>query len=152
LESATLQYADVNGESPITNFGSPLTITSIDLVYNEVISGNNSSGAVTLSAITNPPSTKCIAVVLPSEYAIPGTKGGILPTGTYPIVDMTYLLANADGNPSTQLAATQTLVNSPYNSSITSKVTTVGSGTGLALLTLGTGAFSSTAPGDCLTD
>lgn len=146
-----LQLADVNGTSPTANFGTALTLQPADYKTNNVISTtNNSNGQAVLSAISNPPSTSCIVLVNPENYATP-TKGGLVPTGTYPIVAISYFLGNAQNNETSDLAATQALVDAPYNSTITSKVTTVGKGTGLAFLTLSSTAFSATAPGDCLT-
>jgi len=146
-----LQFGNVNGKSPTANFGSALTITSSALVYNEVISGtNNTNGTAALVAISSPPATQCIALVPPSSYAVPGSRGGILPSTSYPIVGVSYLLGNAQGNLTADLASTQGLVNAPYNSTITGSVTTIGGTTGLAFLSLGTGAFSATAPGACL--
>lgn len=148
--SPGLQFADVNGKSPTANFGSPLTITSADLVYNEVISStNNTNGTAALSAISSAPSTQCIALVPPADYAIPGSRGGIVPSTSYPIVAVSYLLGNAQGN-GTDLAATRGLLEAPYNSTITGSVTTIGSGTGLAFLTLGSGAFTEADVGACL--
>jgi phosphate transport system substrate-binding protein len=145
-----LQLASIAGKSPITNFGSPLTITSAAVVYNEVISTTNATnGTAQLTAITSPPSTQCIALVPPADYAVAGSKGGIVPSTSYPIVAISYFLGNAQSN-GTDLTNTANLVNAPYNSTITGSVTTVGSGKGLAFLTLGTGAFSATAPGACL--
>jgi phosphate transport system substrate-binding protein len=146
-----LQFAKVNGVSP-ASFGAALTITSAALEPNEVISStNNTNGTAALQAISSPPATKCIYLVIPADYAVPGSKGSILASTSYPIVGVSYLLGNANGNESTDQAAIVDIVNSPYSSAITSKVTTIGSGTGLAFLTLGSGAFSATAPGACIT-
>ena len=154
LSSLALQVADVNSKSPVTNFGTALPITSAAVVYNEVISSTNATnGAAQLTAIASPPSTKCIALVPPADYAIAGSKGGIIPSTSYPIVAVSYLLGNAQGNPSADLTNSQNLVDAPYNATITGGVTTFGSGTGLALLNLGTApnqAFLPTAPGACL--
>ena len=145
-----LQFADVNSTSPTANFGTALTITGSALVYNEVISGTNSAnGTAAIVALSNPPSTQCIALVKPANYAIPGSSGGIVPTGTYPIVAIAYLLANVEGNGS-DLTNTRGLLESPYNSTIKSSVTTVGPETGLAFLTLGTNAFTAADVGSCL--
>jgi phosphate transport system substrate-binding protein len=137
-----LQYADVNGESPLTNFGSPLTINSGDLVYNKAVSGNGS-----ITAISGAPSTDCIALIPPADYVVPGS--GILPTGTYPIVTVSYLLGNANGN-GTDLAAVRGLLASPYNATLRSSITTIGPGTGLAFFTLGRGSFTAAQVSSCL--
>jgi phosphate transport system substrate-binding protein len=138
--SPQLPIADVNGTSPVSDFGSPFTIPPADVVYNEVISSsNNANGTAALQAINSlsgvisPPSTRCIALIQPADYAGPGVKATIVPAGTYPIMAISYLLANTDGN-GTDLSTTQGLLTSPYNSAITSQVSTIGPGTGLAFL------------------
>jgi phosphate transport system substrate-binding protein len=99
----------------------------------------------------NPPTTQCIVLVKPWLYAKPGGPGGIVPTGSYPIVAMSYLLGNSIGNES-DLSNIQGLLTAPYNPGITSQVTTIGPGTGLAFLTLGTGAFTMSQVEGCLND
>jgi phosphate transport system substrate-binding protein len=141
----SLQYADVSGLSPTANFGSTLTLNSDDVVYNEAITGANSTGQATYGAISGAPSTECIALVPPSAYA-PG--GDIVPSTTYPIVAISYLLGNTDGNGS-DLANTQGLLTAPYTSSITSSVTTIGAGTGLAFLNV-SAAFTASQVSGCL--
>jgi phosphate transport system substrate-binding protein len=160
-----LQFADVAGKSPTANFGSPLPIAASDVVFNQVISGtNNTNGTAALEALSTgsstPPPTgsKCIVLVPPADYATAGSRGGIVPSTSYPIVAISYLLANAQGTESTDLTNTRNLVNAPYNSTITGSVTTIGpaplgptqTGTGLAFLTVASGAFSGTAPGTCV--
>jgi phosphate transport system substrate-binding protein len=151
-----LQFAKVNGASPTANFGSPLTITGTDIVYNEVINtANNANGTAQLEAIsaipgvTNPPTTQCIALVKPALYAKPSVPGGIVPSGTYPIVAVSYLLGNNNDN-GTDLSFVKGVLTSPYTSAITSKVTTIGPGTGLAFLTLGSGAFTTSQISGCV--
>ncbi|MBB6244397.1 substrate-binding domain-containing protein [Rhodanobacter sp. MP1X3] len=153
LGLTTLQLADVASKSPTANFGTPLVIGSTDVVYNEVINPTNATnGTAQVEALTSPPSTECIALVPPTDYAIPGSRGGIVPSTSYPIVAVSYFLGNAQGNISTDLASTAKLVDAPYNATITGSVTTVGSGTGLAFLNItnaGTN-FTATSPGACL--
>jgi phosphate transport system substrate-binding protein len=145
-----LQYADVNSTSPVNNFGLN-SLTSGDFSYNYVINTvNATNGTAQMQAISSPPSTKCIALVNPAEYAVAGTKGGLIPTGDYPIIAVSYFLSNATGTESGDLTNVQNLLNAPYNSTITGSVTTVGATKGLLFLTLGTGAFSATAPGSCI--
>lgn len=146
----SLVLANVNSKSPTTNFGSALTLPGAAIVYNEVIgSTNNTNGTATLSAISGAPSTQCIALVAPANYAVAGSKGSVVPSTSYPIVAISYLLGNAQSN-GTDLTNTANLVNAPYNSTLQSAATLVGPGKGLAFLTLGTGAFTATAPGACL--
>lgn len=153
LSLPKLQLANVAGKSPISNFGSPLTLPAAAVVFNEVISTSNTLiGTAQLSPIgSGAPATQCIALVPPANYAVPGSKGGIVPTTSYPIVAVSYFLGNAQAN-GTDLTNTANLVDAPFNSAITSLVTTVGPGTGLAFLSLpASGApFSKTAPGACL--
>lgn len=133
-----LQIADVNGTNPITNFNvSPITLFSD--ATNAVISNtNNPNGTPVIQPITNPPGTKCIVMVKPSTYAVPGTGlVHIIPPGSYPIVAFSYFLGNSAGN-GADLAATQDLVTSPYSSAITSQVTPVGGLEFIALVPYGT--------------
>jgi phosphate transport system substrate-binding protein len=134
-----LQFADVEGTSPVNNFTSALTVRAVSVVTNNVIGTiNNSNGTPEVRAITDPPSTKCIVLVKPADYAVPGTiPGYINPTGNYPIVAVSYLLGNSTGN-GTDLSNTQTLVTAPYNSTIQGEVTTIGGTTGLQFLNIGT--------------
>lgn len=83
----------------------------------------------TVAAIVPAPTTQCILLVKPDSYA--------LPSSGYPIVAISNLLANAQGNGS-DLLAIANLLGAPYNATIQSSVATIGSGKGLAFLT-GTG-------------
>jgi phosphate transport system substrate-binding protein len=154
-----LQFADVNGESPVTNFGTALNVPATAVVFNEVINTTNATNGTAqleaisaISGVTNPPTTSCIALVKPSLYAKPGTLGGLVPSGSYPIVAISYLLGNAIGN-GTDLTNTQNLLAFPYTVT-QSNVTTIGSGTGLAFLTPtgATPAYSATSIKGCLTN
>lgn len=148
-----LALAKVNGRDPLTDFGAPVNVNVAAIVYNELIgSNNNGNGTATVTPILSAPPTQCIALVPPASYAVAGSKGGLLPTSSYPIVAISYLLGNAQSNEPIDLVATQNLVNAPYNATVKSLVSPglIGPGTGLAFLNLGTGAFSPTAPGACL--
>lgn len=145
-----LQFADVNSKSPQTNFGTALAVPASAVVFNEVISStNNANGTAALSAISNAPATKCIALIPPADYAVPGSRGGIVPSTSYPIVAISYLMGNTDGN-GTDLAATQGLLASPYDSTVQSSVTTIGGTTGLAFLSPASGAFTGSQVSGCL--
>jgi phosphate transport system substrate-binding protein len=154
-----LQFADVNGASPVTNFAGTLDVRATAVVFNEVISATNATNGTAqleaigaISGVTNPPpNTLCIAVVKPSIYDKAGIPGGVLPSGSYPIVAISYLLGNAIGN-GPDLANTQNLLAFPYTVT-QSNVTTIGPGTGLAFLTLTgtTPAYSATSIKACLT-
>jgi phosphate transport system substrate-binding protein len=150
----TIGIADVNGLSPTANFTSKITVTASDLDYNSVINGANSTtGEAVVSTISSlisgsntAPSTQCIALVNPAEYAVPGN---MVPTTSYPIVAISYLLANAQGN-SGDLTNTRGLLEAPYNSTIQTAATDIGGETGLQFLTLSKGSFTSAQVGTCL--
>lgn len=146
-----LQVADVNGASPTINFSEQLVVPALSVVTNNVISQTNASnGRPQIQAIPNL-STECIKMVNPMRYALANNfVGSINPAGNYPIIAVSYLLGNTVGN-GTDLASTQALMNAPYNTTIQSKVTTMGSTTGLQFLNV-SAAFSATAPGACLTN
>ena len=154
-----LQFADVNGTSPTANFGTALNVPAAAVVFNEVINTTNASNGTAqleaisaISGVTNPPTTSCIALVKPALYAKPGALGGVVPSGSYPIVAISYLLANAIGN-GTDLTNTKNLLAFPYTVT-QSNVTTIGGTTGLAFLTPTgtTPAYSATSIKACLTN
>ncbi|WP_158241439.1 substrate-binding domain-containing protein [Dyella sp. AD56] len=122
-----LLYATVNNLDPINDFGNAaLPISSSSVNYNYVISGANATtGRPTMAAISGAPSTQCIALVDPSAYANPSSG--------YPIVAVSYLLANSANNGSDKTAV-QNLMWAPYNSTITGSVKTIGKATGLSFL------------------
>lgn len=109
-----LQFGNINGTNPVTNFNVS-TLTTLSIATNQVINGNNTDGTPALSLISPAPSTKCIVIVRPNQYAKPSSlSGSIVPVGSYPIVAVSYFLGNSTGN-NTDLATTQGLVTSPYN-------------------------------------
>jgi phosphate transport system substrate-binding protein len=126
---AGIQYAEVDGQNP-ANFGAPFALPAGSLVYNEVIASGvyGTQGQPTLAAISGAPSNQCIELVNPTAYANP--------TGVYPIMAVSYLLGNAVGNPSADVAHIRGLLGAPFNSVITgsSSLTQFGVGKGLALL------------------
>ncbi len=119
--------ATVNGKDPFNDFGaSPLSISSTSINYNSVINGADATtGRPVIAAIANAPATQCIALVDPSAYANPSSG--------YPIVAVSYLLANSANNGS-DTTAVKNLMWAPYNSAITSQVSTIGQFTGLSFL------------------
>jgi phosphate transport system substrate-binding protein len=158
VTNPALQLAYVNGASPVTNFGAALLVPATAVVFNEVINTTNATnGTAQLEAISaiagvTPPTTSCIALVKPSLYARPGTLGGLMASGSYPIVAISYLLGNAIGNGS-DLTNTQNLLAFPYTVT-QSNVTTIGPGTGFAFLTPtgSTPAYSASSIKGCLTN
>jgi len=135
-----LPYATVNNLDPVNNFGnSPLPISNSSINYNYVISGADATtGRPTMAAISGAPSTQCIALVDPSAYANPSSG--------YPIVAVSYLLANSANNGSDK-GAVQNLIWAPYNSTITGSVKTIGAATGLSFLSTG---FTQSAVQGCV--
>jgi len=110
------------GINPSTGFGT--TAVPVTLVFDQAISDSNTvagqNGALLNGRpILTPLSTtsQCIAVVNPNDYADP--------TSGYPILAVTYLLGNAQGNGS-DAAAVRGLLFSPYNKTTRSSVTKIG--------------------------
>lgn len=108
--------------NPSTGFGP--TAVPVNLVFDQAISdsvtvaGQNGAllgGRPILTPLTT--TSQCIAVVNPSDYADPSTG--------YPILAVTYLLGNAQGNGS-DAAAVRGLLFSPYNKTTRSSVTKIG--------------------------
>ncbi|WP_266157142.1 substrate-binding domain-containing protein [Dyella silvatica] len=130
VNNAAAQFATVNGFDPVADLSNKITISSSSVVYNSAINGADpTTGKAVVSAISPAPSTSCIALVQPSAYAIQSSG--------YPIVAVSYLLGNSNGN-GTDAANVRTLLGAPYNSTITNAVTTIGNTslnqTGLAFL------------------
>jgi len=100
--------------SPLTGFGvTPQPVfLSYDLAIADVVSPN---GRPVLTPL--PTTSQCIAVVDPSSYADPSSG--------YPILNVSYLLANAQGN-GAETAAVRGLLFSPYNKTTRPQVTRIG--------------------------
>jgi phosphate transport system substrate-binding protein len=134
--AASISFAKVNGRDPLADLGDPTThklqIASTDVVFNQVISGADpTTGAAVLAAISPVPTTSCVALVKPSSYATPAPS-----SPGYPIVAVSYLLGNSNGNGRQDTAPTQRLLSAPYNTAITgsASLTKIGAGTGLVFL------------------
>lgn len=108
--------------NPATGFGS--TPMAVNIIFDRVVADSTTiagwNGA-TLSGrpVMNPLSTtnQCIAIVDPNDYADPSTG--------YPILAVSYLLANAQGNGS-DAAPLRGLLFSPYNKTTRPSVTKIG--------------------------
>jgi phosphate transport system substrate-binding protein len=127
-------FATINGTDPIVDFGDPssgrFTINSADLIYNELIAGTDSnSGQAVFVAVSPPLGTNCIALVKPAAYAVPSASS------SYPIVAISYLLGNSNGNGS-DTTNVRNLFGAPYNGVLTgsTNLTTIGAGTGIGFL------------------
>lgn len=131
-KGAAVGFADVSrvGATSIyidpTSFGG--SVLPVSVAYNEVITGADpETGRPTVDTLTTPPSTSCIALVNPDNYAYPASG--------YPIIAVSYLLGNSNGNGMGDLANTKGLLSAPYDTSLRSVVSTMGlSGTGLAFV------------------
>ncbi|WP_266158840.1 substrate-binding domain-containing protein [Dyella silvatica] len=131
--NAAASWATIDTLDPIADFADPatgrFTINASDLVYNQLINGADATtGQPVLSPA--PPTTPCIALVKPQAYAYP-----TFPPTTYPLVAISYLMANTASNGS-DLINVRNLLAAPYNASITYSVglTTIGVNTGMAFL------------------
>ncbi len=117
--------------NPVTGFGP--TAVPVTLTFDKVIADNPDANGrpvlIDLPLTNGQPTSSngCIAVVDPSTYASPASG--------YPIIAVTSLLGNKQGNPSADLATVRGLLSSPYDTSIRSSVTKIGrAGTGYAWL------------------
>ncbi|SPL72046.1 PstS family phosphate ABC transporter substrate-binding protein [Acinetobacter stercoris] len=103
-----VKVAKINGyspEAPTTTF-----LNNLAIANDQVITGNNANGTVILSPITNVPAGKTgfVKIVRPALYANPAN--------TYPILAVSYLLGNTNGNgDAAKVAAVKGLLKAPYN-------------------------------------
>lgn len=128
----TNNFARVNGYDPRVDFGNmPFAIDNSHLIYNAVMSGaDGTTGEPVLAAISPLPATPCIATVDPAFYANP--------SNAYPIMAVSYLLANAQGN-GLDVRNVRALLDAPYDPAIrdSPNLTRIGPGTGVEMLNLG---------------
>jgi phosphate transport system substrate-binding protein len=118
--SAPTRFASVKNShslvnvNPSTGFGT--TALPVTLQYDQALAtALTSTGRPTLTALST--TGQCVAIVNPNDYADPTTG--------YPILAVTYLLANGAGNGAKQ-AAIQGLMFSPYNLTSRPSVTKIG--------------------------
>lgn len=114
---SNVEHATIAGLDPYTNFPASLNLTLV--VADRVITGADpTTGAAVLGTITPVVSsaTGCMVVATPSAYANV--------SGRYPIMAVSYLIANHKGN-GADLSAVQGLVSAAYNKA---GLTTLGSG------------------------
>lgn len=130
--NALAPIATLNGLDPAVDFpaapNGKFNINSSDVAYNTVISGVDATTGRPVTTYLAPASlTACIALVRPSAYANPSTG--------YPIVSISYLMANSNGN-GVDAVNVSLLLGAPYNSAIigNTNLHTIGAGTGLAFL------------------
>ncbi|HEV7779378.1 MAG TPA: substrate-binding domain-containing protein [Luteibacter sp.] len=128
-------FAKVNGMDPYADFPDTVTAT---VLQNFTITGVNASTGVPTTGLLTPivAGSKCMNIVSPTTYANVTTR--------YPIMAVSYLIANFKGN-GTDAAAVRSLISSAYGvtnpiTKITTHagVTTIGTGTGFAFFAPGT--------------
>jgi len=118
-----LTFATVNGFDPST-YGA--TTLPVSVIYDQIITGVNNNGRPTLGA--SGLTTQCIGLVDPEDYATS--------TNHYPIVAVSYLLANAAAN-GLDVDKVRGLLFSPYNPVVKSQVNAIGvAGSGLSWLSI----------------
>jgi ABC-type phosphate transport system substrate-binding protein len=124
-----VSFASVSNKAAPSTFIDPSTYGGttlpVSVTYDQVISGVNSLGRPTLAA--SGLSTQCIGIVNPEDYASPASG--------YPIVAVSYLLANSAAN-GLDVAHVRGVLFAPYNSTVKAQVNTIGASTGLSFLSI----------------
>ena len=128
-----MNYATINGLDPEADFADLVThryvINAADVVYNNAIVGvDSTTGRPVRATISGAPSTSCMALVKPEAYAT-------VPSGRYPIVSISYLLASSGGN-GVDAANVRKLMWAPHDPVIWAATSKIGAGTGMAFLDL----------------
>ncbi|HEX7814725.1 substrate-binding domain-containing protein [Dyella sp.] len=125
--SSSVQTAKITGKDPAADLVTTFNAPAGSVVADQAITGISATGTPTLAALTSVPGqASCVAVVNPNSYAKGVTAGA-----GYPIVAVTYLMANSRGN-ATNVATLRSFLLNPYGAH--TGVTTVGTGTGFAFL------------------
>ncbi|HEY4146259.1 substrate-binding domain-containing protein [Pinirhizobacter sp.] len=128
--NAGVLFASVSTRAAPTVFIDPSTyggtVLPVSVTYDKVISSVNGFGRPVLgnSGFT----TQCIGIVNPEDYAEPTT-------GDYPIVAVSYLLANSAAN-GLDVDHVRGVLYSPYDPAVTPNVATIGEFTGLSFLSI----------------
>jgi ABC-type phosphate transport system substrate-binding protein len=112
LEVPGLKVATVNGKDPVADFAIPSLSVKKDVTIGATL---NADGTVQLVAQAVPGKTGCLRIADPSKFATSSTK--------YPIMAVSYLLANSTGN-GTKRDAVRALMKAPYTYSYRSHATT----------------------------
>lgn len=119
-----VKYATVGGKDPYADFPASLAVlVSSDRVLSGV---NATTGRPVTAALTPFGQTGCMLLVDPAGYA------NI--TSRYPIMAVSYLIANNKGNTSADVGAVRGLIGSAYADHTTDGVTTIGANTGYSFL------------------
>ena len=123
-------FASVSTRAAPTVFIDPSTYGGtklpVNVIYDQVIFGVNGFGRPVLGS--SGLSTQCIGVVDPEDYAEPTT-------GDYPILAVSYFLANSTAN-GLDSGHVRGVLFSPYNTAVTNNVFTIGAFTGVSFLSI----------------
>lgn len=114
--SAVARYATVDNLDPVTDLPATFSLPPTSVAFDKVLGGTG------LVAITPNTTANCLSVVNPSAYASPASG--------YPVVAVSYLLANQKGN-STNLNSLRSFLAFTYTHA---GVTKIGAGTGLSFI------------------
>ena len=124
----TLDHAKVAGMDPVTNLPNAIAlVTSFDRA---ITGADATTGIATTAGLTSTHIAQCVNLVEPSTYAKPPVDSSGNPT-RYPILAVSYLIANSNGNGSDG-DAVRSLFSFLYTHA---NVTTIGTGTGYAFVT-----------------
>jgi phosphate transport system substrate-binding protein len=145
--TSSVAYATVGGKDPYADF--PTTVTAT-VVQNFAVNGvNTTTGAPTIGVLTPlVAGTKCMNIVNPTTYANVTTR--------YPIMAVSYLIANTKGN-GTDAANVAGLIASAYGSTSVGGVvthpgvTTIGNDTSATPVNGVKTGFAFFAPGTAIT-
>jgi phosphate transport system substrate-binding protein len=119
--------ANVAGKNAKTDLVASFAAPTGSLVSDQAITGVSSTGTPTLAALASVPGqASCMSIVNPNSYS-----SGVAAGAGYPIIAVTYLMANSRGN-STNVTALRSFLLNPYGSH--TGVTTVGANTGFAFI------------------
>jgi ABC-type phosphate transport system substrate-binding protein len=126
--------------NPLTGFGP--TAIAVNVVFDKAIADAPATGTGRPVLVSLPVTGTCVGLVSPDDYANPASG--------YPIIAITNLLGNKQGN-GTDTAAVRTLLGSPYNTAIRTAVTKIGrAATGYAWLSNAAGVLSQTKVDSCI--
>lgn len=116
-----VSWATVDGKDPIADLNSTLPVT---VSFDKTISSaaDPTTGKAVLVTQTPNSTANCLGIVDPSTYAVQ--------VGNYPIVAVTYLIANQKGN-STDLTALRSFMAFPQNHAVTAPGFAQLTGTGI---------------------
>jgi ABC-type phosphate transport system substrate-binding protein len=120
LRNPDLKWATVNGKDPVGDLVAPKTTKLTDVA----LGTNDANGRPTTVALA-PTKKGCVIVADPNTYANP--------TGSYPIVAVSYLMGYQKGN-GTNYSKIRSLLKAPYTAADQKATTTVGTGTGFSFL------------------